>query len=98
MSTQILTYLGYRIKLRIAVEKNLVFTTKNEILVPTLFDSLQDARNEIISDINHRLGDSFYFRSQKMGFDLVRYSQEASLNTYLAYRIIPVKNPRLAEA
>ncbi len=84
-------YIGYRIKLLIAVEKNYQFNTKNELLVPTFYRRLKDARADIILDIKHRLKDSFYFRSQKYGYDLVKYSREARVNTYMAYRIIPVK-------
>ena len=87
------TYIGYRIKLLIAVEKNLRFETRNEILVPTLYETLKQARGNIVADIQHRLKDSFYFRSQKTGYDLVKYTNEAAVNTYLAYRVVPVKSP-----
>lgn len=84
-------YSGYRIKLIVSIEKDGKFTSRNEILVPSFYTYLDDARADIREDIDHRLKTSFYFRSQRVGYDLVRYSREASLNTYMAYRIIPVK-------
>jgi len=84
-------YTGYRIKLIIAIEKNHHFTYNNEMLVPVVYHTLQEAETHIQNDISKRLNESMYFRSQKTGYDLVLYSETASSNTYLAYRIVPVK-------
>ncbi|MES0489768.1 MAG: hypothetical protein ABUK01_07250 [Leptospirales bacterium] len=81
---------GYRIKLIVAIEKDNQFTYKNELVVPILYDNLEKAQGDIEKDISARLNQSLYFRSAKTGYDLVLYSHMASLNTYLAYRIVPV--------
>ena len=84
-------YTGYRIKLIIAIEKNGSKTYNNELLVPMIYATLQDAERHIQNDIKKRLTESMYFRSQKIGYDLVLYADTATSNTYLAYRIVPVK-------
>jgi len=81
---------GYRIKLIVAIEKNNKFTYKNELVVPILYDNLEKSQEDIEKDISARLKQSLYFRSPKTGYDLVLYSHVATLNTYLAYRIVPV--------
>ncbi|RME90381.1 MAG: hypothetical protein D6767_06955 [Candidatus Hydrogenedentota bacterium] len=91
-------YCGYRIKLIVSIEKNGKFTSRNEILVPSFYRYLDEARADIEEDIRHRLRTSYYFRSQRVGYDLVRYSREASLNTYMAYRIIPIKQKEKVES
>ena len=84
-------YQGYRIKLIVTLEKSGRFENRNEIVVPTVYTSLQESQEDIVNDIKYRLDNSMYFRSQRVGYDLVRYGKEATINTYLAYRIIPVK-------
>ena len=79
----------YRIKLTIAREKNFKISHNNEIIVPSLYNSLEEAKCHIQRDIQLRLKNSHYFRSYKKGFDLVYYSKEFSDNTYLSYRIMP---------
>ena len=81
----------YKIKLIVAVEKNYIMTTRNEILVPKTYRNLEEAQKHIEMDMQCRINENLYFRSQKMGYDLVRYSQMALLNTYISYRVIPVK-------
>lgn len=83
--------IGYKIKLVIAVERRSTFWHKNEFMVPTVYSNIDQAKEHICHDIDHRLQESMFFRSQKIGFDLVKYTQEASVNTYLGYRIIPIK-------
>ena len=84
-------YQGYRIKLIVTIEKQGHFKNRNEIVIPTIYTSLQESQEDIMNDIKFRLQNSLYFRSQRVGYDLIRYGKEASINTYLAYRIIPVK-------
>ncbi len=82
-------YDGYQIKLIVSIEKNQIIDCKNDFLVPTIYKQVKEAQFHIIMDVEHRLADSMYFRSPKKGYDLIRYSREASVNTYLTYRIIP---------
>ena len=81
---------GYQIKLIVSTEKNNRIEYKNEFVVPTVYETIKEAQFHIIMDVEHRLLNTMYFRSQKKGYDLVRYSREALVNTYLAYRIIPI--------
>ena len=81
---------GYKIKLVVAIEDNGEFTETKEYIVPTVYKTLRMARFHILMDIEHRLGNTMFFRSQRQGFDLVRYSKEVALNTYLAYKILPI--------
>ncbi|MDH5720918.1 MAG: hypothetical protein OEZ13_09955 [Spirochaetia bacterium] len=82
----------YKIKLIVAVEKNSTIGTRNEILIPRVYHSLEEARENIEMDIKSRLKNNMYFRSQKLGYELVRYSQTASVNTYITYRVMPVSD------
>jgi len=81
---------GYRIKLIIAIEKNGDLLYKNELIIPTFYQDIHEAQKHIHIDIEKRLKESFYFRSQKTGFDLVLYGDTGLSNTYLTYQIIPV--------
>ncbi len=85
------TYRGYRIKLLIAIEKNGVIRNKNEIFLNTRYRHLHDAYFDIEMDIKNRLRDQSYFRTNRIGFNLVHYSECATLNTFMAYRIMPLK-------
>ena len=83
---------GYKIKLLICIEDNGDFTCRNELVVPSFYINIEEAKLHIKMDITSRLKNELYFRSQKIGFDLIRYNQCASYNTYLSYRIFPVSN------
>ena len=85
-------YSGYKIKMIIAIEKDNIFAYRNELLVPVLYNDISEAQNHVNRDIERRLKDSMYFRSQKTGFDLVRYGNTALSNTYIAYRILPISS------
>ncbi len=80
--------LSFRIKLTVAVyrEKKLVY--RNDMVVPTFYLRRSEARAHIKKEIKDRLRNSNFFISPRVDFDLVRYTQEASCNTYLRYRII----------
>ncbi len=77
----------YRVKMLIALQREGVFTHRNELLHGEGFVALDDALQFCSSDIEEKLKSGFYFRSQIYGFDLVRYRDMASQNMYIAYRI-----------
>lgn len=78
----------FRIKLTVAVyqEKKLIY--KNDMIVPGGYKRRSEARAHIKKETQDRLQKSHFFRSPRVDFDLVQYSEEASKNTYLRYRII----------
>jgi len=78
----------YRIQLTVAVYKNKKLAYKNEMIVPTWYTRRSEARAHIKKEINKRLKESDFFISPRVDYDLVRYSQEGSCNTYIRYRII----------
>lgn len=84
-------YHSYRIKLMIAIEKNGKIQNKNEIILSSSYQKFQEAYFDIEMDIKNRLRLQNYFRTNRLGFNLVHYSGCATLNTFIAYRIIPVK-------
>ena len=77
----------YRIKLTVAVYKDKKLAYRNDMLVPTLYSRRSEARAHIKKEIKERLSNSNFFISPRVDFDLVRYTHEASCNTYLRYRI-----------
>ena len=78
----------YRVNIIILIEKNNKIDTVKEYLDPNFYTNKEDAQNYIQQDINYKLQYSLFFRSQKQGFDLVKYSKEASVNTYILYEIV----------
>ncbi|HMU85900.1 MAG TPA: hypothetical protein PKE49_04160 [Leptospiraceae bacterium] len=79
---------SYRIRLTVAVyrEKRLVY--RNEMNLPTLYVRRSECRAHVKKEIENRLRNSNFFLSPRVDFDLVRYADEASCNTYLRYRIV----------
>jgi hypothetical protein len=77
----------YRVKILIAMQRDGVFVHRNEFLHPESFALLDDALSFCSRDIQEKLQTGNYFRSQLYGFDLVRYRNLASQNTYIAYRV-----------
>ncbi len=78
----------YRIQLTVAVYKNKKLAYKNEMVVPTWYTRRSEARAHIKKEISKRLKESDFFVSPRVDYDLVRYSNEGSCNTYIRYRII----------
>lgn len=78
----------FRIKLTVAVYKDKKLVYRNDMLVPTTYHRRSEARAHIKREIRERLRASNFFISPRVDFDLVRYTQEASCNTYLRYRIV----------
>lgn len=78
----------YRIQLTVAVYKNKQLFYKSEVLVPTWYSRRSEAREHIRKEIERRLRESDFFISPRVDYDLVRYSHEGSINTYIRYRIV----------
>ena len=66
------------------------------MLVPTVYQRRSESRAHIKREIKERLRNSNFFISPRVDFDLVRYTQEASCNTYLRYRIVEEEAARTA--
>jgi hypothetical protein len=78
----------FRIKLTVAVYRDKKLSYRKDLVVPTVYTRRSEARAHIKKEIRDRLRNSNFFISPRVDFDLVRYSQEASCNTYLRYRIV----------
>lgn len=78
----------YRVKLCIARENSGRISLRNEIILPGKYLLLDETLAFIEADILHRLKNTLFFRSQRYGYDLVRYHNTAQDNTYLAYRVV----------
>ena len=79
---------AFRIKLTVAVYRDKKLAYRNDMLVPTVYKRRSEARAHIKKELKDRLKNSNFFISPRVDFDLVRYAQEASCNTYLRYRIM----------
>jgi hypothetical protein len=86
----------FRIKLTVAVYKDKKLVYRNDMLVPTIYNRRSESRAHIKKEIKERLRNSNFFISPRVDFDLVRYTQEASCNTYLRYRIVEEAAARVA--
>lgn len=84
------SYQGYRIKIQYSLQINGKFWRTNEFIFPQNFTSLGKAQEKINQDIEQRLKEGNFFRSYIYGFDLVRYSNVACKNTFIAYKIVPI--------
>lgn len=78
----------YRIQLTVAVYKSKKLSYRNDMIVPTSYTRRSEARAHIKREIADRLRNTDFFVSPRVDYDLVRYANEASCNTYLRYRII----------
>ncbi|TGK14078.1 hypothetical protein EHO60_01670 [Leptospira fletcheri] len=78
----------YRIRLTVAIYRNNILSYKNDIVVPSIYRRRNEARSHIRKEVTDRLTHSSFFRSPRPDYDLVRYSEEASCNTFLRYRIV----------
>ena len=72
----------------VAVYRSKKLVYRNELVLPGQHEKRSDTRIQIKKEINDRLRNSNFFISPRVDFDLVRYTQEASCNTYLRYRIV----------
>ncbi|WP_010569130.1 hypothetical protein [Leptospira broomii] len=78
----------YRIRLTVAIYRNNILSYKNDIVVPSIYKRRNEARSHIRKEVGERLVHSSFFRSPRPDYDLVRYSDEATCNTFLRYRIV----------
>ena len=81
----------YRIKFKIAVYSQDKSIYQREIMIPTVYEKRSQCREHIQCEIQSRLKNAFFFISPRIDYDLVRYTREASHNTYIRYRIISEK-------
>jgi len=77
----------YRVKILIASERNGSFVHRNEFLHSENFAMLDEALEYCARDMNEKISNGNYFRSQIYGFDLVHYRNLATQNMYIAYRV-----------
>ncbi len=77
----------YRVQVTVAIYREGNLSYKSEILSPAFYDKRQEARDHIRQEIRERLAHSKFFRSTRLDYDLVRYTEEGSCNTYLRYSI-----------
>ncbi len=84
----------YRIKLTVAVYKEKKLIYRNDMIVPTTYEKRSECRAHIKNEIKNRLRNSNFFISPRIDFDLVRYTHEATCNTYIRYRLIEEKMER----
>jgi hypothetical protein len=78
----------FQIKLTVAVFKRRKIIYKNEIIVSTKYRRKLQAQKHIQQEIERRLRNSYFFLSPHPDYDIVKYSDMASCNTYLKYKII----------
>jgi len=78
----------FRIQLAVAVYRDKQLAYRNEMIVPTWYTRRSEARSHIKKEIQKRLRESDFFLSPRVDYDLVRYADEATCNTYIRYRIV----------
>lgn len=78
----------YKILITVAVYRDGFLSYKNELLVPSTYRRRSEARAHIKKEIQERLEKTNFFRSPRLDYDLVRYTEEARCNTFLRYTII----------
>ena len=81
----------YRAKLSMSVYKKKRLVYRNDMFVSSIYTKRSKCRDDIKSAIREKLKKSNFFISPRFDYDLVRYSEEASCNTYLRYRIVEEK-------
>ncbi|WCL48205.1 hypothetical protein [Leptospira sp. GIMC2001] len=80
----------YKILITVAIYREGILSYKSELLVPNLYNRRTEARGHIKKEISERLLHSNFFRSPRLDYDLVRYTEEATCNTFLRYSIMDV--------
>lgn len=77
----------YRVQVTVAIYRGGSLSYKSEIVSPAFYERRQDAREHIRQEIRERLAHSKFFRSTRLDYDLVRYTEEGTCNTFLRYSI-----------
>lgn len=78
----------YRIQVTVAIYREGNLSYKNEFIVPTVYTRRSEARGHIKKEIKERLKNSMFFRSTRLDYDLVRYAEETTCNTFIRFIII----------
>ncbi|MBE7411347.1 MAG: hypothetical protein L6Q54_01185 [Leptospiraceae bacterium] len=77
----------YKIQITVSIYRNGLLSYKNEMTVPSVYNRRSEARGHIKKEIRERLDSSNFFRSTRLDYDLVRYTEEATCNTFIRYCI-----------
>lgn len=77
----------YKVLQTLAVYRSGELSYKSSVATPYSFEKRKEARFYIEKEIENRLNFSYFFRSNRYEYDLVKYSEEASINTYIRYSI-----------
>lgn len=80
----------YKVLITVAIYRSGILSYKSELMVPSLYLRRTEARAHIKREISERLEYSQFFRSPRLDYDLVRYTEEATCNTFLRYSIMDV--------
>jgi hypothetical protein len=80
----------YKILITVAIYREGILSYKSELMVPSVYERRSEARSHIKKEIRERLMHSNFFRSPRLDYDLVRYTEEATCNTFLRYSILDV--------
>ncbi|EQA53183.1 hypothetical protein LEP1GSC052_1913 [Leptospira kmetyi serovar Malaysia str. Bejo-Iso9] len=82
----------YRIRVTVAIYRGNILSYKNDVIIPSEYFRRTEARAHIQKEVSERLLHSNFFRSPRPDYDLVRYTEEATCNTFLRYRILSLKS------
>ena len=77
----------YKVQITVSIYRNGLLSYKNEMTVPSFYLRRSEARGHIKKEIKERLESSNFFRSTRIDYDLVRYTEEATCNTFIRYSI-----------
>ncbi len=77
----------YKVQITVSIYRNGLLSYKNEMTVPSVYSRRSEARGHIKKEIRERLDSSNFFRSTRLDYDLVRYTEEATCNTFIRYSI-----------
>jgi hypothetical protein len=80
----------YKVLITVAIYRSGILSYKSELLIPSMYMRRSEARSHIKKEISERLEYSQFFRSPRLDYDLVRYTEEATCNTFLRYSILDV--------
>jgi len=83
----------YQIRLKVSVTKNGKIVYRNDQIVPNLYvNTREKALEHIRHEIDMRLKKAFFFLCPNQDYDIVKYQEEATMNTFLKFGIIEVSS------